>query len=390
VDNFSDPDRRDSWKKHAKSTESANRIKAMIELAQSEHGTAVTPENFDAEPWLLNVENGTLDLRTGSLKPHSRNDLITKIAPISYDKNAMCPIWDTFLNEIMPGDPDLIRFLQKAVGYSLTGDTSEQVVFILFGTGANGKSTFINTILHLLGGYALQTATETLLVKKHGTGIPNDLARLKGARFVAAVEAEQGRPLAEALVKQLTGGDPIVARFLYGEYFQFYPTFKLFLSVNHKPIIKGSDHGIWRRIRLIPFNVTFPLCKRDPNLSTKLKAELPGILRWAAEGCLLWQKEKLAPPAAVKAATEDYRTEMDVVGDFIRECCDELPDEKTPFKDLFAKYTTWSLVNGDSFPDQKEFAQALSERGSAPGINKALGRFRWGIRLRSASGKGDG
>jgi putative DNA primase/helicase len=390
VDKFSDPDRRDSWKKHAKRTESAYRIKSMIELAQSEQGTAVTPHKLDIEPWLLNVENGTLDLKTGLLRAHSRKDLITKIAPVPYDKEAVCPTWDKFLDEIMPGDPDLIRFLQKAVGYSLTGDTGEQVLFILFGTGANGKSTFINTILHLLGDYGLQTPTETLLAKKHGTGIPNDLARLKGARFVAAVEAEQGRPLAEALVKQLTGGDPVAARFLYGEYFQFYPTFKLFLSVNHRPVIKGSDHGIWRRIRLIPFNVTFRLGKRDPDLSTKLKAELPGILRWAVEGCLLWQKEGLEPPHAVEAATEDYRSDMDVVGDFIRDCCEEVSDAKTPFKDLFAKYTTWSLANGDVFPDQKEFAQALSERGFAPGKNKALGRFRWGIRITSGDAKGDG
>jgi putative DNA primase/helicase len=391
VDKFSDdPDRRDSWKKHAKRSESSYRIKAMIELAQSEKGIAVTPDNLDVQPWLLNVENGTLDLKTASLRRQCRKDLITKIAPIPYDKNALCPTWDNFLNEIMSGDSDLVRFLQKAVGYSLTGDTSEQVLFILFGTGANGKSTFINTILHMLGDYALQTATETLLTKNHGTGIRNDVARLHGARFVAAVEAEQGSALAEALVKQLTGGDAVVARFLYGEHFQFYPVFKLFLSVNHRPVIKGIDHGIWRRIQLIPFNVTFRSGDRDPHLSTKLKAELPGILRWAVEGCLLWQEEKLVPPHAVKAATEDYRSDMDVVGDFIRECCEDVTDAKTPFKELFAKYTTWSMNNGDDYPDQKEFAQALTDRGYARGKNKALGRFRWGIKIRLDTAKGDG
>ena len=389
VDKFSDPDRRDRWKSHAKRSESAYRIKAMVELAQSEQGIAVAQEKLDVEPWLLNVENGTLDLKTGSLRPHKREDLLTKIAPVSYDEKAVCPSWNTFLNEIMEGDPDLVRFLQKAIGYSLTANTHEQVLFILYGTGANGKSTFINTIIHLLGDYVLQIATETLLAKKQGNGIPNDVARLKSARFVAAVEAEQGRPLAEALVKQLTGGDPIAARFLYGEYFQFYPTFKLFLSVNHKPVIKGSDNGIWRRIRLIPFNVTFPPDKRDPNLSTKLVRELPGILRWAVEGCLLWQKEGLEPPDAVKAATEDYRLEMDVVGDFIAECCEEVPGAKTPFKDLFEKYTEWSSQNGDCSPDRKEFASGLSERGFGAGKNKALGRFRWGIRIKSDDGKGD-
>jgi putative DNA primase/helicase len=208
------------------------------------------------------------------------------------------------------------------------------------------------------------------------------VARLKGARFVAAVEAEHERQLDEALVKQLTGGDKITARYLYGEFFQFDPTFKLFLSVNHRPAIKGSDHGIWRRIRLIPFSVTFTPDKIDPVLSTKLEAELPGILRWAVEGCLLWQKEGLEPPAAVKDATETYRSDMDDIGDFIKECCEILPDAKTPFKDLYSKYMIWSGNNGDDFPDQKKFAQGLTERGFPARKNKILGRYRSGIRLK--------
>jgi putative DNA primase/helicase len=385
ADKFTDQDRRDAWKKHALRSESAYRIDAMVKLAQSEPGIAVTPEKLDAGLWSLNVENGTLDLRTGELRPHNRKELITKIAPVIYDDNAKCPSWEKFLSEIMSGSDDLIRFLQKAIGYSLTGSVTEQIFFILFGTGANGKSTFINTILHLLGDYALQTATETLLAKKHGNGIPNDVARLKGARFVASVEAEEGRHLAEALVKQLTGGDKITARYLYGEFFQFDPTFKIFLSVNHKPVIKGADHGIWRRIRLIPFNVTFPPEKRDANLSTKLEAELPGILRWAVEGCLLWQKEGLEPPRAVKDATKDYRAEMDIVGEFIAECCEVDGGAKTPFKDLSKKYDDWSLKNGDPSPDKNEFARALTEQGFTSGRNKNLGRFRRGIRI-----KGDG
>jgi putative DNA primase/helicase len=385
VDKFSDSDRRDSWKKHAKRSESAYRIKAMVELAQSEPGIAIPQTKLDGDPWLLNVENGTLDLKTGLLRTHSRKDLITKIAPVIYDEKAVCPSWDKFLNEIMAGDPDLIRFLQKVIGYSLTGDTREQVLFVLFGTGANGKSTFINAILSLLGDYAQQTPTETLLAKKHGNGIPNDVARLKGARLVAAVEAEQGRPLAEALVKQLTGGDKITARYLYGEYFEFCPTFKLFLSVNHRPVIKSSDYGIWRRVRLIPFNVTFLPEKRDPALSTKLEAELPGILRWAVEGCLLWQKQGLEPPDAVKAATETYRSDMDDIGEFIAECCVVDAAAKTPFADLFTAYDNWLSTNGVHFADKKEFAQALQSHGFTSSRSNGT-RYRLGIRLKQGDG----
>jgi len=381
-----DVDRRSALCRHALKSQYEGRIRAMISLAQWEPPIPVVESDLDSNLWLLNVQNGTLDLKTGLLLPHNRDDLLTKIISVPYDSNATCPTWDKFLDEITARDPDLIRFLQKAIGYSLTGDTREQVLFILFGAGANGKSTFINAILRLLGDYALQTPTETLLIKKHGNGIPNDVARLKGARFVAAVEAEQGRHLAEALVKQLTGEDKIAARYLYGEFFEFDPTFKIFLSVNHKPVIKGSDHGIWRRIRLIPFSVTFTADKIDAALSTKLAAELPGILRWAVEGCTLWQKEGLEPPAAVNAATETYRSDMDDVGEFIKECCEIDPEAKTPFKDLFDKYTAWSMKNGNDFPDQKQFAQGLTERGFNSGRNKTLGRYRSGIRLKQGDG----
>jgi putative DNA primase/helicase len=376
-----DVDRQHSLVKHALKSQYESRIRAMIALAQSEPGISVTEADLDSDQWLLNVQNGTLNLKTGQLGQHRREALLTNLAPVEYDKKALCPIWDKFLADIMGGDNDLIRFLQKTIGYSLTGSTREQVFFILFGTGANGKSTFINTIHKLLGSYALQTATQTILTKQ-GTSIPNDVARLKGARFVSAVETEFGKQLAESLVKQLTGGDKMTARFLYGEYFEFHPTFKLFLAANHKPVIKGSDHAIWRRIRLVPFNVTIPTQKQNKNLVDDLSAELPGILRWAVEGCMLWQSEGLEPPDSVKGATGDYQSEMDVIGDFIAECCVIVPDAKTPFKDLFSKYSLWSSKNGDDFPDQKEFARGLAERGFTAGKNGALGRYRSGIRLK--------
>jgi putative DNA primase/helicase len=376
-----DMHRRNALCKHALKSQYEGRIRAMITLAQSEPGVPVTEADLDCNAWLLNVQNGTLDLKTGTLRPHQRQDLLTRIIPVSYDPNAVCPTWDKFLADIAAGDHDLIHFLQKSVGYSLTGSVSEQVFFILYGAGANGKSTFINTILHLLESYAQQTPTETLLVKKHTNAIPNDVARLSGARFVAAVEAEHGRHLAEALVKQLTGGDTITARYLHKEFFQFNPTFKIFLSVNHIPVIKGSDHGIWRRIRLIPFNVTIPEDKRDPDLITKLEAEFAGILRWAVEGCRLWQNEGLKPPHSVNTAVEEYRLEMDTIGEFIEECCVVDPTAKTPFGALFTEYGDWLARNGVNFANKKEFADALTEHNFPSSRSKGK-RYRSGIRIK--------
>jgi putative DNA primase/helicase len=377
---ISDNDQRERKVWHALKTQSESRIRSMINLAQSEPTIAVTPDELDRDPWLLNVENGTLDLRTAELRPHSREDLITKIIPVDYDASASCPIWTGFLQRVMGDDADLIKFLQKTVGYSLTGDATEQVMFIFYGTGANGKSTFINLILSLLGDYARQTPTETLLVKRGG-GIPNDVARLKGARFVAAVESEGGRQLAETLVKQLTGGDKISARFLYGEFFEFETTFKLFLVANHKPTILGTDYAIWRRIRLIPFNVTIPSNQRDKTLAKKLEAEFAGILRWAVDGCRLWQSEGLKAPESVSAATEKYRSEMDVLADFISDRCELAQDARTPFGELYDCYAHWCEENQRERMQKNEFGKYLTERGFGSSRTKA-DRLRTGIKLK--------
>jgi putative DNA primase/helicase len=273
--------RRRELRRHAIHSSSAQRIRSMLELAQSEREVSVLSKNLDSNPWLLNCVSGTVDLKTGVLRDQRREDLITKLVPCRWDLEARSPEWDRFLQRVMDGDQSLVGFLKRAVGYSLTGDTREQVLFLVWGTGANGKSTFINVIEHLMDGYAIRSTAETLLAKRNGAGIPNDIARLAGARFVSAVEAEDGRRLDEERIKALTGGDTVAARFLHQEYFEFRPQFKLWFGTNHKPRIRGTDEAIWRRLRLIPFAVTIPEKDRDPRLGEKLLRELPSILQWA-------------------------------------------------------------------------------------------------------------
>jgi len=265
----------------------------------------------------------------------------------------------------MDGNKELIGFLQRAVGYSLTGDTSEQVLFILYGTGNNGKTTFLTTIGSLLGDYALQTPTETLLIKRNTT-IPNDIARLKGARLVTAIEAEEGRRLAEALVKQMTGGDRLAARFLHAEWFEFTPAHKIFLGTNHKPVIRGTDLAIWRRIRLVPFSVVIPEEKRDKHFAQKLLPELPGILNWALQGCLTWQREGLKTPREVQEATSAYKAEMDQLAGFLDDCCITRKGQRVRGNELYKAYREWCERNTERAISGTRFGRRLVERG----INK--------------------
>lgn len=349
------------------STQSLNapKLKAMLELAQSESGIPVQPEHLDAHPWLFNVQNGTLDLRNGNLLPHARGDLLTKLAPVTFNPDARCPQWEDSLEAIFNGNQELITWLQKAIGYALTGDTREQCFFLLHGTGSNGKSTFIRTLEALLGNkeYAETAAFETFL-KQDTDKVRNDLAALKDARFVSAIEADEGRRLSEAFIKAVTGGDTISTRFLFSEYFSFVPAFKVWLATNHKPEIRGTDHAMWRRVRLIPFTVTFDEEQKDKTLLTKLQTELPGILAWAVRGCLRWQEEGLDPvPDCVKAATEEYRSEQDVLGGFLTERCILRTDLQCPSTDLFTVYQAWAEANGEGKLNQTAFASRLKERG---------------------------
>jgi len=376
AEEVADENERKALRKHAIRSENEPHIRRMIKLADSEPGIPVLPNELDADRWLLTCLNGTLDLRTGELGEHQREDRITKLAPVEYDPKAPAPTWDAFLQRIMDGNEDLIAFLQRAVGYSLTGDVSERVLFLLYGRGANGKTTFLETVRALLGDYAQRTPMETLLAKRGGS-IPNDVARLRGARFVSASESEEGKRLNEPLIKELTGGDTISARFLYGEYFEFKPQCKMWLATNHKPVVRGTDKAIWDRIQLIPFAVTIPEAEQDKHFGEKLKAELAGILAWAVKGCLDWQENGLGVPGEVKRATEGYREEMDTVGNFIKDCCVVSPTAVVGSKEFNETYCKWCEENGERPLSQKKVGTQLRERGFTKDRNSKTGRIEW-------------
>ena len=362
-----DPDekKRKKLTNWARKSESEHHIRAMISLAKTEAGIPVTPDQLDTHAWMLNCLNGTLELKTGQLRPWRREDLITKIVLSEYLPEAGCPTWEKFLARITKGNKNLMTFLQRVAGYAATGDTSEQVLFLLWGTGANGKSTFLECLRALFGDYAKTSETTTFLAKPFDS-VRNDIARLAGARFVSANEVELGRRLAEGLVKQLTGRDTISARFLFAEHFEFRPQFKLLMAVNNKPVIQGTDDAIWRRIRLIPFMETIPLKEQDKRLPEKLEKELPGILAWVVRGCQQWQREGLMEPDEVLKATESYREEMDVLRRFIEECCTEGPLMAVSAGELYDSYRQWCKKNDEEAVSKKEFGRRLGERGYEP------------------------
>lgn len=317
---------------------------------------------FDRHKYLLNVENGVINLRTGELQPHDRELKLTKITNITHDNYALCPEWDKFLEQVFQGNHELIEYMQRLIGYSLTSEITEQIMVFLIGGGSNGKSTFINTIKDLMGEYGKQAKSDTFIKKKE-TGVNNDIARLVGSRFVSAIESEDGEQLSESFVKQITGGEPVLARFLRQEFFEFIPEFKVFFTTNHKPVIKGVDEGIWRRVKLVPFNLQLPKEKRDLKLPEKLSLEMPGILNWAIEGCLKWQQTGLNEPIVVKKATGDYKEDMDILGPFLYERCHIGPSQKIPAKELYEVYSTWCYNNGEFTLKNRAFYRALETKG---------------------------
>lgn len=348
--------------KHIIKSESYPRIQYLINLLKMAGEIKVIDSQFDLDKHLFNAEKKTVNLSTGETYEPKPEDYITKKSLFVYDKDAKCPTWDMFLMQIFHNDYDLIRFVQKAMGYSLSGDISEQCMFILWGTGANGKSTFLNVLQNLFGDYATSTRTETFMKKTSEQS--NDLARLRNTRLVIASEAEENKPMSESLIKQITGGDRITARFLYGEFFEFLPTFKIFMATNHKPKISGGDNGIWRRIKLIPFTVIIPEEKRDRNLTEKLMAENSDILNWLLEGYRMWGKEGLKEPEAIRAANEEYRFDMDSVGSFVAECLefDASQKERLLNGDLYNIYTKWCERNNETIMSHRKLTSKMREK----------------------------
>ena len=340
-------------------SQNTTRIRAM--LTEAKPYLAVGMEELDRNPWLVNCQNGTLDLRTGKLKDHDPADRITKIVPVEYHPEASCPRFLRFLKETLVDD-GVIKFVKRYSGYTLTGITRERLLAILYGFGKNGKTTLVELLQDVMGDYATNTDTETLLMKRY-QGVSNDVAALKGARFVSAAEVEQGRRLAESKVKQLTGRDTVTARYLFGEPFNFRPEFKLWLSTNNKPVIQGTDDAIWDRIRLIPFTQRFDGERQDPKLPEKLRSELAGVLAWMVEGCLEWQEHGLGQPDSVREATDQYRAEMDTLAAFIEDRCVVREGIVAPATPLYKQYQMWCDDAGEKPETQKVFGMRLRERG---------------------------
>lgn len=346
----------------AKTSQSRSRLEAMTSLARSDVRICVRAEEFDTDQYLFNCTNGVLDLQTGELLPHIPSRKLMKVAGTAYDPSAQCPRWIEFLDKVMNGDKETISYLQRAIGYSLSGITTEQCLFFLHGKGTNGKSTFINTISRMLGDYSIKTNAETLYEKKSDGGMSNDVARLRGARFVSSSEMTN-RHLNEGFIKDVTGGDKLAARFLFREYFEFYPEFKLWMYGNDKPSIRGTDDGIWRRIKLIPFSIKLLDEEKDPQLLVKLTDELPGILNWALAGFRDWMGSGLGESTAILSATQAYRSESDHLQAFIDESCVCRAGLECSSNDLYKAFRNWAESAGMRPMSSQKFSAALELKG---------------------------
>ncbi len=371
---------------HARRSESRRHIDAMVALAASEDAVAVEPAVFDADPWLFNVANGTVNLRDGELLPHQPDHLITKLAPVDYLPDASHPDWDRLLRGCMAGDVEMIEFLQRICGYTLTGLTSEEKLFFLHGPEATGKTTFVEALKAMMGDYATTADFEVFTKRQGDRGATNDLARLNGARLVAGVEVDEGKRLAEGLVKTLTGGDTVTARHLYAEYFEFAPTFKLWLAANARPAVNAADGAMWRRIVQIPFVHQVAEGDRDPELKRRAKSDpqfRSAVLSWAVRGCLDWRSEgsRLQVPETVKSYTDGYREENEPLRDWITDSCELGPGLREATGDLRRSYNAWAESVGEKPVDAKRWAAALEANGCHQG-RTAKRRLWHGIAIR--------
>lgn len=373
-----------SAKRWADSSESLYRIRAMLELVRWEPGILIKQSDFNCDGWLLNVANGTVDLRTGHLLRHARADLVANLINVRFDPAAECPRWERYLREIFQSEPDLPPFIQRAIGYSLTGDMREQVLFFLYGDGKNGKSKFLNILHSLLGPYAHHCQSRTLMAASDGTA-DYDIARMSGTRLVTAVESRKGVAWNEELIKQLTGDDAVItARFPYGRPFEFRPHWKIWFSSNYLPSIAGNDFAIWRRILLVRFLERFDGAREDKELESKLSAELPGILNWALRGTAQWLSDGLAAPACVLSAVEEYRRKMDVLGPFMEDVAVVHPHMTVAVGEFYAAYVRWAERNAATPIGKLEFGHIIAGKKGVTQVRKSAARYWLGIGIGSA------
>ena len=365
----------------------SNKTAAAAErFARSDQRIVATVDELDADQWLLNSPGSTINLRNMEEWPHRQSDLLTKITGVAPDASCPTPVWDAFLARVTDNQPELTAYLQRVAGYSLTGSTQEHALFFLYGVGANGKTTFLNAIMACAGDYHRTAPIETFTassVDRH----PTDLAGLRGARLVTAIETEEGRRWAESRIKSLTGGDKISARFMRQDFFEYRPQFKLIIAGNHKPGLKSVDEAIRRRFNLIPFTITIPPDERDEALPEKLKAELPGIMQWMIDGCVDWQERGLAPPEVVTKATAAYLEAEDALAAWIEEVGQLDPNAWEKSSDLFASWAAWATKAGEYVGPMKRFLGVFETKGFTY-ERRRDGRGYRGLRLLTHYGVG--
>jgi P4 family phage/plasmid primase-like protien len=367
-----------SWCTHS---ERADRVHAAVDMARSEPGVLVEHSQLDAHPWLLNCANGTLELRTGTLREHRPDDYLTQLCPTEYWPEALCPLWEQFVADVLP-DTATRSFLQQFLGACLTGDVSLQMIPVLWGTGSNGKSTLVGAVMQVLGEDYAMKAKRDLLMARRTDSHPTSIARLYRKRFVACVESSELGRLDEAFVKELTGGDTISARRMREDEWEFLPTHKPVLATNHRPEVRGTDDAIWRRLPLVPFTRSFTEAQCDPELPEKLKAESSGVLRWMADGCRSWLAAgcRLERPPEVRHATAEYRSEQDRVGCFLNECCRAEAGARVRTDELMQKYVLWCAANRFQPLDGRAFGRAVTSKGYQLDATR---KFRLGLALNS-------
>ena len=377
--NMSEPEKKkwekidEAYEKHAKKVQGYSTLRNIISILKSDKRIEIQQDALDADPWLLNCRNGTLDLRTGEFREHKKSDYITKMVSTEYDQDAQCPLWESTLKRFLP-DASVRDYFQKAVGYSLTGDMRERCLDICHGTGKNGKSTIVDTIRKIMGEYGAQADKWVFFDRGNDGDATNGLARLRGCRFVAAPETKEGARLSVDLIKQITGGEAVACRFLFQEYFEYQPAMKIWITTNHRPRITDTNKAIWDRVRLIPFNVTIPDDEVDDTMAQKLTAEYPGILNWMIEGCLKWQEEGLEPPMVVADAIREYRESEDPVRMFLNERCDLVTFGEIKAAEFFNGYKAWCDNNGVKHLSNKYFSQRVLEIEDS-GIVRKENRF---------------